>query len=461
MRKGSISIFSLLVMMLVASVLFALLEGVRYQETKTLCNWQTLIALESAFAKYDSDLWEKYMLLGCDVNELEERITQKANIKATSSLHGLQMCGFELENVAVESYTLMTDGRGAVYTKAVSQTMQQTIGYGLAKEIFNQYEAIKCLVKESTWNSSWLSESLQLEVNENIEYNPMQEVKSMQEMGILELVIEDITMVSKATVDKDSFVSKRSLMQGRCAVVPEYEWLDKVLLQQYLLQNMKCYGQAHRNSGLEYQVEYLIGKTECDAENLKVVVSKLLLLREMTNFLYLTTNTVKMEEAGLVALALAGASGNPLVVEVVKMGIVAAWSFGESVLDIRALLQGKQIPLLKSDSTWTLDISQIGMISDGYISSRAVKDGLDYQDYLGILLLFEQEEQLSMCAMDIQELVIRSQKERAQFRMDEVVVQTDVVVEYFSNPIFLTYFRLDGMVPSVYKIKTKHSYGYY
>ena len=462
MKKGSISIFALLVMILVVSVLFALLEGTRYQETKRLCNWQTLIALESAFAKYDLELWEKYGLLGCNINSLEEAIVQKTNIKASSSLRGIQLCGFESENVSLESYTLMTDGAGAVYTQAVSQTMQRTIGYGLAKEIFNQYEAIRYLEKESMWSASWLSDGLKQELEEeSIAYNPMKDVKFMKETGILELVVEDCEALSNAIVNKASLVSGRRLMQGKTAVVQENDWLDKVLLQQYLLENMNYYGKGETKTGLQYQVEYLIGKTDSDIENLKVVASKLLLLREMINFLYLTTNAVKMEEASLLALALAGASVNPLVVEVVKMGIVAAWSFGESILDVRALLQGKRIPLLKSDNTWTLELSQIGMISEGYLSAKEVKEGLGYLDYLGVLLLFEQENQLSMCAMDMQEIEICSQKGHCDFRMDEVVVQADVTVEYSATPIFLTYFQLDGIIPNVYEFKTQQSYGYY
>ena len=45
-----------------------------------------------------------------------------------------------------------------------------------------------------------------------------------------------------------------------------------------------------------------------------------------------------------------GASVNPAIIEAVKYGILAAWAYVESVLDIRALLDGDKIKICVWDS---------------------------------------------------------------------------------------------------------------
>ena len=198
-----------------------------------------------------------------------------------------------------------------------------------------------------------------------------------------------------------------------------------------------------------------------DIENLKSVVNQILFLREVSNFLYLTSNADKVEEAGIIALTIAGVSANPVIIEAVKTGIIAAWALAESVLDVRALLQGKKIALLKSDSTWTLEISHIGNVAEGYFSAKECENGLSYQEYLGILLLFLKDEELSMRAMDMQEATLRIKKEDSNFCMDELFVQARTGITYSASPVFLSFYQLDYMVPDIYHIRTEYDYSYY
>ena len=43
--------------------------------------------------------------------------------------------------------------------------------------------------------------------------------------------------------------------------------------------------------------------------------------------------------------------------ELVKISLVFAWAYAESVYDVRSLLQGGRIPLLKSEGTWHYSLS--------------------------------------------------------------------------------------------------------
>ena len=47
------------------------------------------------------------------------------------------------EEISLNAYTLLTDGGGTVFVKSVSSYMQENLIYESAKELYNQYEAIK------------------------------------------------------------------------------------------------------------------------------------------------------------------------------------------------------------------------------------------------------------------------------------------------------------------------------
>lgn len=98
-------------------------------------------------------------------------------------------------------------------------------------------------------------------------------------------------------------------------------------------------------------MEYLLEGKTSDQENLEAVLNKLLLIRMGLNFVYLQTDTAKQAEAGAMALALATAVALPMLEPVVKQVLLAAWAFGESVMDLRSLMSGKRVALVKQQRT--------------------------------------------------------------------------------------------------------------
>ena len=67
-RKASITVFAALSLMLVAQLLFTLLEAARHYELQKVLYMNTDTVLESVFADYCSPLWETYKILGVRVN---------------------------------------------------------------------------------------------------------------------------------------------------------------------------------------------------------------------------------------------------------------------------------------------------------------------------------------------------------------------------------------------------------
>ena len=45
--------------------------------------------------------------------------------------------------------------------------------------------------------------------------------------------------------------------------------------------------------------------------------------------------------------------------------MIAGWSFAEAIVDVRTLLSGGNIPIIKNSESWTLEFSQIADFLDG------------------------------------------------------------------------------------------------
>jgi len=483
--SGSITIFSLLSMLLVAATLLTLLEGARFFYIKRLAELQTELALESTFANYNTHLWESYRLLGCNQMEMEEMLIQRANGKYASDEKRLNTLILQVKEMDIQEYTLLTDGNGMAYVTAVSAYMEDNILYETAKTLYNQYESMRNLQETSQLDIANIDvalESIKMatekkvpakvtpessvgtarkgEIQKETQENPLEMIKEMSNKGILELVIQDTSSLSESEIVADSRVSTRELSKGKSPRLCECDWLDRVLLQQYLLTYMSSYTDLLDGHWQAYELEYLIGGKLTDIENLKAVATQLYFIRAVANFLYLSTDAAKMQEATALATTLVGVSANPLLIEAVKVGLVTAWALAESILDVRGLLQGKRIPLLKSQLSWTLALGNIGTLSSEYMVAKDSSWGLSYENYLGILLLFQNGNTLAMRAMDLQEITIQKCFHESDFKMDQLVIDAKVEVIYYYNPIFSSLEEVTQDKTWNYEVSSCVSYGY-
>lgn len=467
-QKGSITVFAVLSILLIMGFLLTLLEGCRMKEMHRVAALHTQVAVEAAFANYSIALWDTYHLLGCRQDEVNTLIWQCSPDKDDEYVFGTNLLLTELEEVEIESYTLMTDGAGDAYIQAVSSYMKNNVMYEAAKVIFNQYESIKHLLDSNRKDGTEIKnaidslESLDVTVqskgtssNTQEATNPLEKIQRMQNTQILELVVEDASILSDAQYDISQTVSHRELNVGWNYRIEEPDWLDRVLLQQYLLTYFADYSNPKTDRGLQYELEYVLVGADNDIENLRTVVNELLLIRETANFVYLMSDADKALQAEVLATLLVGASINPIVIELVKSALLLAWAFAESILDIRALLQGKKIPLIKSKDTWTLAFENIGNIEEEFWVAKESEAGLCYKNYLGIMLLLQENQCLAYRAMDVQEIVM--QMKDSKIRMDNLTTHIQVTNTYDATPRFASLKELIGWD---YKISATVAYEY-
>lgn len=465
--------------MLITSALLALLEASRFQELRCLTELQTEVALESVFAKYNDDLWREYHILACKQENLKSGLIDAGNARAVNEDAGSNFFQFVVSDVDIEANTRLTDENGLVFIHAAAEYMKDNLVFEAAKNLYSQYEGMEYLKKSSLFDFFNVKRALEELKKETSEQNSrgstkeifveeyeqktiktskntfLEDIQKIQERGILSLVIEDTQLLSNKTLELSQLVSQRLLTEE--SEVHSVDWYTRILFQQYLLHHMSCYIEQ-KNHAIDYELEYLIGGKGTEIENLKVVINQILTMREAANFTYLMSNPQKLEEARLMAVSIIGGTLNPALIEVVKLGILAAWAFAESILDIRTLLAGGHISLLKNNENWTLDVDYITSIGTGYGMAKNCSNGLSYVDYLGILLLFQEDTNVGKRAMDMEEMTLQRIFKREELRFEEWVVATTVKITYRYSPVF---FSVQSKIPNFsYKMGVRKSFSY-
>lgn len=200
----------------------------------------------------------------------------------------------------------------------------------------------------------------------------------------------------------------------------ETQWVEgmteRFFFQEYLLKYMGHYGQEDDKDALRYQIEYLIVGKNNDTENLRSVANRICVLRETANALYLMSDKEKQLEAEVMAELISSALTVPEIAPILKVVIVLGWAFAESVYDVKSLLAGGRIPLIKDAATWHYSLK--GALSGELGDSTIEGIGLSYEDYLRIFMSFADLDKLTGRAMDMVEADIRMTEKNAKFCLD-------------------------------------------
>ena len=146
------------------------------------------------------------------------------------------------------------------------------------------------------------------------------------------------------------------------------------------------------------------------------------------NYAYLMSSSEKQGEAAALALTITTLLLMPELEEGMKQLLLILWGYGESVLDIRSLLDGKRAAMMKNDENWQLQLSslfRLGTAGDVQ-ESRDEEGGLTYIQYLQILLFIASDGQLTMRTLDRVEQNLIQEQGLSGFRADSCVTKLKI-----------------------------------
>lgn len=266
----------------------------------------------------------------------------------------------------------------------------------------------------------------------------LEQVSSMYQEGFLELVVPEGREVSNRASGLEDVPSHQDMEPDAVRTV---NFLDHLLIDEYCGMNFGNFleeeEQKEGETVLAYEMEYFLGGKESDRENLSDAVHRLLAVREGLNLVHILTDSQKRTEARGLAMAITGAGALTPLLMITTFFVMSVWALGESLMDVRGLLAGKKIPLLKAKADWQLELEQLlSMGKERIVGAGECDTGLSYLSWLKILLFMSNIVLQEFRMMDLIQMNLRQGQD--SFRMRRCVYQIRIQGDFYGKHVFFS-----------------------
>lgn len=458
MKKGSVTIYMSMMLAVLLSLFLMMIEGARSRAISLRADCAFDLSVYSVFAEYNRQLYEEYGLLFIDTSYGEsdaslDRVNRHLGYYMEQNLdedaEGLRLFDFTkcfAEQTEITGCRYATDEQGEVFERQAIAYMKQKYGVAYIEKIQKELEAAQTqelftgdfsAEREESHRKIEEAEEEGIETGELDENgepirktvdveNPADSMNQTRAKGILVFVTDSEDEISTQSVDLSETVSyEKPETKG----FGEYESekvtsAERLWFDAYVLEKCGTYREPKESGQLQYQAEYVLEGEYCDMDNLKAVVQKLLLLREVSNCVYLFSDAAKVGEAATLATSICTAAGAPVLVEPVKLTLLFAWAYAEAIYDVKQLLAGGRIPLIKTSATWHYSLSGMLAAEAEQVSGEAVSsvtDGLSYEEYLRLFLAVADKDQKVYRMMDIAQMDVRKNSGFREFQLSNCV----------------------------------------
>ncbi len=449
----------------ILSLFLVLIDGVRRNGGRLEAECVTEIGLYSVMAEYHRELMKQFNLFAIDASygtvtcsktnteahlqKYVEKNLDYGDVIFSEYLYR-DFLGLEAGPVEVTKVSILTDHGGAVFRKCAAEAIGADVGLEVFEQLqgwirtievngleegnaeeekrkldeeIEKYDGMEVEIQENQWDTLRIT-------------NPTSALEEKKRLGLLKLVVEDEEALSRNALDMTGLIWDRSekggLSQGN---IPQREesaaeqLAERFFFQEYLLKYLGRYGKENAEDVLRYQIEYLIAGHESDVDNLRSVINRLCLMREAANAVYLLTDETKYNQIKAVAEFVCTLILLPELSSLLEGAIVLGWAFAESVYDVKTLLSGGRVPLLKDGDSWHygLESALQGELDDVGKGDR----GLSYEDYLRVLMMLGDKETLTMRAMNMVEADIRNTSGNFAFRLDGCYVELEAKLLFY------------------------------
>ena len=488
MKRGSITPFCAMMLMIVAAFVLTLLESARVNGLAHFARLKANATIDSVCAEYQPLLWQQYGLLFLDgaygteefsisyvLEHLDTYMEMGSGNAGTIQevFSGLNLFGVKAGDVLLEGYALATDSEGELFLNYVAEREKENLSITVAADVYQEYKKGNELTQlhggveesiakaqrvigevKSDWIAKWELEKKKEELEEEPEeseegaiefYLPdtsgvegvLDRAETMFFNGILNMIFTDSDKISTTVSKPESHLQFREKEEGNMHLKTSDDWYQRILVLSYLERYFSNYVHAKEDHFLTYEMEYVLCGNHTERENLAETLEKIMLIREAANVAHVLQDKEKMEiVAGLAEVIGFMAGGNPAVVKVVEAGLVGAWAYMESILDVRSLVAGEEISLIKNEEEWTTNLSEILAVFDKATKARPCENGLGYTDYLKQLLCLTEKQQLAYRMMEVMEMGMRSREVFANSQMDHMLVMLRCKLNFESKPLF-------------------------
>ena len=398
-------------------------------------------AQSSIMADYNRELFERYHLLFIDPTYgtgsdamAEERLRDYMEESLNDSEHKGNLYSFSVEEIALIDKRTITDDHMKDLKKQIIEYEKEGGAINkivdLGKNMTDPSEDIKKAGEKTERNAVELpkdeggagdkdtagnTETGDNDTEEEVE-DPREVLKKNLKLGILALVLPEHAEVSKEKQDFSKAVSHTYEEKEDRLKDNEFEDVSKLIgllgdsakdkdnllfgveskaaFCAYVTDHFSYQGRP-KGSVMKCEIEYILKGKDNDYDNLSSVVSEIIWMRMPINYVCIIKDAEKQSEALTLATAICSATGTMPMVEIVKYLLLGCWSYGESIYEVRQLMHGHKIPFVKTSANWNTDLKTLGAKGEG----GSVESGMDYKDYLCILLARKEGKDITYARM--------------------------------------------------------------
>ncbi len=449
---GYITIYLSLTLGILITLITTLLQAAVMRTIRFRTECAMNAGLESIFAEYHRELLKQYGLLFIDSSygtangtstNTQNRLLHYLNLNLKDDSDGLlfkDLTDTRADNTLLSDISYASDNGGEVLRYQIDRYMKVKYGIGYLpvfqhdsvdiESSLNEYESYDSDRRASSDEVDSIMDEINSQREEDEEEysisNPADSVEYYTESNMLYYAFGDITDKGFRSTDTSACISHRTYDNGAGLRTDQNkpDGLDaKLLLTDYIYDVCGYYREEKADSGLLYEVEYIVNGENSDIKNMEDIAGKIFKIRYALNMGYLLTSSSKQAEAEAMALAATSAIGLPELAEAVKYTILFSWGYAESAKDLRILYDGHRLTTVKSDATWNTPLSQM-IDFKAHLSEYSVYEGeMDYKTYLDLFLFAQSTENITMRLMDIMEMDIRLTPGNLGFQMDDQIYQ--------------------------------------
>lgn len=481
-EDGYITLLACMLFLVVSALLFVCLDASMVYQAKARTGMAQTGLTEHLLANYNVPLSKKYQLYFLDPRMNSQVLKEKGEeyyeeLFSGSSGPGLfssPVWRMKTESLEVKPYGTMQEKEFQFFITQINDCMKYDLTKDLLMKVLGdavqETEKQSTLLEETVTNlnrnepentgsqdasdhtltPSEVAEGEQAgsEVQKN---NPLQKIRNILEYGVLGIVADETGLSDRKLAPSllpfknqsgNKITASMNLLKnlGNISELITDQGLDRLPdnlkeqgpLNLYIQKYFNCYGKEKNTEDTEllYEVEYILGGQNSDKENLEYVVNRLVYLRFALNAPYAFGNEELKSEALALAAVLTGITGTPELMEAVQYLILSAVNLIESVMDVKSLLNGYNIPMIKTMSEWRTSIN-----GEKRGDRESWEKGFDYQTHILILLTLQSNLEQKCCRM--QNLMqVNIQKNEPEFQIQECRAGIEIKTEVKVKPMF-------------------------
>ena len=505
--RGEITVFLSLVLMLMISLALGIIDVVRIQGGKDHMARASNLAMEAFLTDYNIPLKERYGLFAVDIGygnsepdegKIKEMINTYINYNAGADDHSFRRINWfkaEINQVSIDSMTSLSDYDFQILEHEIVKYMKYHRGTEGLKDILNKISkqdaasgieekkdnyleelnkenksAKKAEEEAAKETDATLEEGSDKKENESgSTKDPRKTLALLLKSGILALVVDKSTEISNADLsqadvsfsvkeeklweqltdfeDSDNFSKQLNQFEmPKNLLDMANESVETLLVNEYILEKFK-YGPYESSikepTALQYEVEYIISGHSQDAKNLGSIANRIIFIRSLFNTGYLLGDQAKSSAADALATSIAAMIFMPFLQRVIYLLIIYAWAYAEAIVDCRALMKGKRVPITKNSQNWNLSLENLTNLAADQLGNYADKSdeetetkGVTYADYLRFFMFTTNREKKLSRVLNLAEANIRQVEGYSNFSISNCIFGLSCQFDYSISSIF-------------------------